>query len=275
MIDRLLAASVGDYGSSPERMETVRPALLDLTANDHLFERMIQLSGNPQLLSGPRKILEIGCGTGSFVLSARQKGHDVYGIDTDADRLAIASAKIDTYGLPTEWHNYICSGDAMRLAYESRTFDIVFGWQVLEHIPDVTAALFEICRVLKPGGFAFFWSPDYRAPFEAHYDMPWPVFASPEIARDWVMAMERPIGGLGSFFPISLPQIHTVLQTLGCRIISASIDRALDVSAAARIDVSTPSALKASARAMLRGMAEGNLPETLRLPTSMIISVQK
>jgi ubiquinone/menaquinone biosynthesis C-methylase UbiE len=47
-------------------------------------------------------------------------------------------------------------------------FDIVLSFDVLEHIPDVDAHLSEVRRVLKPGGFYLFQTPNKltNVPFE-------------------------------------------------------------------------------------------------------------
>ncbi|WP_131194484.1 class I SAM-dependent methyltransferase [Lichenihabitans psoromatis] len=43
--------------------------------------------------------------------------------------------------------------DIMRLTYESQVFDLVSTNEVLEHVPDIDAALRELARVLRPGGW--------------------------------------------------------------------------------------------------------------------------
>jgi SAM-dependent methyltransferase len=45
-----------------------------------------------------------------------------------------------------------CVGDAGRLPYADDSFDVVICSEVLEHLPDVDAALSEIARITKPGG---------------------------------------------------------------------------------------------------------------------------
>jgi SAM-dependent methyltransferase len=47
----------------------------------------------------------------------------------------------------------LLAGDALRLPFADATFDAVICSEVLEHIPDYRAALVEIQRVLKPGGY--------------------------------------------------------------------------------------------------------------------------
>jgi len=49
--------------------------------------------------------------------------------------------------------------DMQEMQFESGTFDLVMANHVLEHVDDVSAALCEIFRVLKPGGFAILQTP--------------------------------------------------------------------------------------------------------------------
>ena len=46
-------------------------------------------------------------------------------------------------------------GDVTHLPYEADTFDAVFNFAVLHHVPDWKAGLREIARVLKVGGRLF------------------------------------------------------------------------------------------------------------------------
>jgi arsenite methyltransferase len=52
-------------------------------------------------------------------------------------------------------------GDALSLPVEDESFDAGFSVQVLEHVPDATAALREIFRTIKPGGRTLIWDIDW------------------------------------------------------------------------------------------------------------------
>ena len=49
--------------------------------------------------------------------------------------------------------------DICNLPFTENEFDVVFCNHVLEHIPNDTKAMQELCRVLKPGGFGIFQVP--------------------------------------------------------------------------------------------------------------------
>lgn len=51
--------------------------------------------------------------------------------------------------------------DLTRLTYADAVFDLVLTSESLEHVPDLSAALGEIFRVLKPGGYHLFTIPVY------------------------------------------------------------------------------------------------------------------
>lgn len=49
--------------------------------------------------------------------------------------------------------------DITRLSFRDRAFDAIFCSHIMEHIPDDAAAMRELYRVLKPGGWAIIQSP--------------------------------------------------------------------------------------------------------------------
>jgi SAM-dependent methyltransferase len=91
------------------------------------------------------RVLEIGAGLGEQI--ARQ---DLTGIDYHAIELRpeIAAALRQRHPRVT-----VVEGDCQRaIPYPDDHFDRVVGIHVLEHLPDLPAALSEVHRVLRPGG---------------------------------------------------------------------------------------------------------------------------
>ncbi|SDC61516.1 class I SAM-dependent methyltransferase [Actinokineospora iranica] len=102
--------------------------------------------------------MELGSGTGFFLLNLMQGGVAKKGFVTDLSpgMVQVALRNAESLGLDVEGR----VADAERIPYDDDSFDLVVGHAVLHHIPDIPAAFAEIHRVLKPGGrFVFAGEP--------------------------------------------------------------------------------------------------------------------
>lgn len=112
----------------------------------------------------PKKVLDIGCGTGetlTFIRFLYPKA-ELYGIDTSD--VAIKFAK-------KRGHHNIVKASALKLPYPANTFDAVLFLDVLEHIKSDEAALTESKRVLKPGGLVIITAPALQFIWSKHDTM--------------------------------------------------------------------------------------------------------
>ena len=104
------------------------------------------------------RALELGCGTGFFLLNLVQAGVARRGSVTDLSpgMVKVATRNGQSLGLDVDGR----VADAEGIPYDDDTFDLVVGHAVLHHIPDVELSLREVVRVLKPGGrFVFAGEP--------------------------------------------------------------------------------------------------------------------
>jgi demethylmenaquinone methyltransferase/2-methoxy-6-polyprenyl-1,4-benzoquinol methylase len=102
-------------------------------------------------LSAGETALDLACGTGdiTFALASRLSTGNAVGLDITQGMLAIAESKRRESGVENvSFHR----GDIMRLPFPEQVFDCVTGGYALRNVPDITGALAEILRVLKPGG---------------------------------------------------------------------------------------------------------------------------
>jgi ubiquinone/menaquinone biosynthesis C-methylase UbiE len=102
--------------------------------------------------------LELGSGTGFFLLNLMQAGVASRGVVTDISPGMVEVALRNARGLGLDVEGRVA--DAERIPYDDDSVDLVVGHAVLHHIPDVDQALREVLRVLRPGGrFVFAGEP--------------------------------------------------------------------------------------------------------------------
>lgn len=115
---------------------------------DYARERFVAVAGTQGWPYG--RALEIGCGTGFFLLNLRQAGVLREGAVTDISPGMVEVARRNASGLGFTVEGRVA--DAEHLPFDDASFDLVVGHAVLHHIPDVELAVREGLRVLKPGG---------------------------------------------------------------------------------------------------------------------------
>ena len=133
-------------------MTTIRA---DTATHAGLHASILESLGHP--LPAGAKVLDFGCGDGAMVGEYRSAGYDAYGCDIVLER-------------ETEFLRLITS--PYRLPFPSGTFDFVFSDQVLEHVDDHRAALGEISRVLRGGGWTLHIFPSKFCLVEPHTFVP-------------------------------------------------------------------------------------------------------
>lgn len=96
-------------------------------------------------------VLEIGTGTGFFVVNLWQAGLVGRAAATDISpgMVEVCARNAKAVGLDDLDARV---ADAEALPFPDASFDLVIGHAVIHHLPDVPAALAEAFRVLRPGG---------------------------------------------------------------------------------------------------------------------------
>jgi len=106
------------------------------------------------------RILDVGCGVGTFAYYCAKKGAQAKGVDYSPASISAASLLTKRFGV-SENVEFICC-DAMKLPYPDLYFDKVVAADFIEHIDDAQKreTLLEMLRVLKPQGFIVVFTPN-------------------------------------------------------------------------------------------------------------------
>lgn len=179
----------------------------------------------PHLENGAR-VLDLGCGFGSFVLLARDAGLDAIGIELASFEIAFARDRLARLRPDDDPKHVFREGDACELGAEIGPFDAVTLWNVLEHIEDATALLEDVDRLLAPGGQILIVCPNYAASRdEAHYHVPWNAKLSKDRdkAADYLRSLGRdPTYYRTSIFCRTNREVISILERLGYQLFELS-----------------------------------------------------
>ena len=99
-----------------------------------------------------KSTLEIGTGVGTDARQLIVRGAHYDGINLDEGSCALTRRALAAFGLPGR----VQAMDATAMRFGDATFDVVYSFGVLHHIPDVGRAVGEIHRVLKRDGLLLF-----------------------------------------------------------------------------------------------------------------------
>ena len=106
-------------------------------------EADLRLLGNVE----GKRIVELGCGTGSNAIALALKGARVIGVESSNDDLSVARRRAEEAEIRVELHH----GDPAELAFlRADTVDLVLSTWSLARVPDVSRVFRQVHRVLRP-----------------------------------------------------------------------------------------------------------------------------
>ena len=138
----------------------------------HLVRRF-SLKQKQKLINGfkteTKTLLDVGCGTGDFLKTAKENNWTVSGIEPNADARSIANQKTENAVLDIEKLNN----------FESNSFDVITLWHVLEHLPDLEYQISILKKLLKPKGRLVVAVPNYKSFDASYYNQFWAAYDVP------------------------------------------------------------------------------------------------
>ncbi|WP_109302044.1 bifunctional 2-polyprenyl-6-hydroxyphenol methylase/3-demethylubiquinol 3-O-methyltransferase UbiG [Aquimarina sp. AU474] len=114
----------------------------------------------------PGRLLDIGAGTGDFLVNAKKSGWTVLGTEPNEQAKKLAENK----GINLE---------RTTLDFKDKTFDVITMWHVLEHVPNVENQIREIKRLLKPNGYVIIAVPNFKSYDALYYKSFWAAYDVP------------------------------------------------------------------------------------------------
>ena len=158
---------VMDYSGSEYR-SLYGPILGKKVSEKEMFDIQIQFQQErfdhvKSLLSHSSKVLEVGCSTGHFLHTIKKHVNEVVGIELDQSHAKFAREKcnLNVYDRPIN-----------ETSIPDNYFDIIFMFQVFEHIPNPIEFLSEYKKYLKPNGIIYIEVPNVNDALLSIYNIP-------------------------------------------------------------------------------------------------------
>jgi SAM-dependent methyltransferase len=128
------------YGVSREAEEAIRRRF------ETRLEHIAKYTGEPG------RLLDLGCATGLFLEVAKGRGWEIYGVEFSDFAIPIAQ---NTLGI--EIHPTL-----VEARFDTDYFDVVTGWEYIEHLAKPRRELEEIRRILRKDGLLALSTPNMR-----------------------------------------------------------------------------------------------------------------
>ena len=113
-----------------------------------------------------KTILDIGCGTGEFLITARKNNWNTIGVEiNDEARNKSSKKNITTYKFIKE--------------VKSSQFNIITLWHVLEHLKDLNGTITKISSLLDSDGTLIIAVPNYKSYDANYYKEYWAAYDTP------------------------------------------------------------------------------------------------
>ena len=156
-----------------------------------------------------KKHLIVGAGTAGLGVALKQKYNgEVFGIEPSSEEFEIIKGKCQEAGL--NFSNFK-KEFAEKISFSDNFFDFVYCITVIEHVVDVEKSIEEMIRVLKPGGFLYIETPNYKFPVEKHYKIIFPTFLPKFLGKLYLVMRGKPTDFIGSINFLTENKVNKIL----------------------------------------------------------------
>jgi SAM-dependent methyltransferase len=142
-------------GPSEKAAQRGEPSYVWRSGQDRRLRMILEAVGGLE----DARVLDDGCGIGTYVRQLSEVAKEAYGLDYELERVA-EGARLGRSGL-------VC-GAGEQLPFKDAVFDLVLSNEVIEHVGDDRQAVAEMARVTRPGGRIVIFCPNRWYPVEQH-----------------------------------------------------------------------------------------------------------
>ena len=145
-----------EYISHTDSKQSLFDSIYQLVKTYTISKKVKMVRGFCDPNESEKSILDIGCGTGDFMVACKKSGFQVYGIEPSKKAKEIVTSKIkaDLFDDISDLN--------------SQKFDVITMWHVLEHVPNLKDYISKLKTLLKPNGTLIIAVPNFKS-YDANY----------------------------------------------------------------------------------------------------------
>lgn len=161
-------------------------------------------------------VLDVGCGLGANLVQLCEMGASrITALDIDWKQIQCTQSMFSEHYPESYSQIDFVTSDATKLPYVDNYFDAIISADTFEHIENLSEALQECSRVIKPEGYLYAYFPPFYAPWGGHMinwiRLPWcQVFFSEKTVINAARQIEKEGLATNNHLP---PETRLDLQT--------------------------------------------------------------
>lgn len=165
-----------DYISHTDSKKSIMDKMYQIVKNYSIHQKIKLINSFD---SGARKILDIGCGTGDFLVACKTDGWSIFGVEPSAKARDLTLQKLIKKNSSVE--NTIEKDIEDILEYQDKTkqYDVITMWHVLEHVPNLSEYIKILKNLLKPNGVLIIAVPNFKSYDADYYKEYWAAYDVP------------------------------------------------------------------------------------------------
>ena len=156
-----------DYISHTDSNQSFFDTIYQFVKTYTISKKVKMLRGFCDPKESEKSILDIGCGTGDFMVACKKRGFQVCGIEPSKKAKEIVTSKIEA-----ELFDDISD-------LNSQNYDVITMWHVLEHVPNLKEYISKLKTLLKPNGTLIIAVPNFKSYDAKYYKEFWAAYDVP------------------------------------------------------------------------------------------------
>jgi len=142
----------------------------NLSIPDFIDQQLDRAAAALQAYRKTNRLLDLGCGAGTFLKAARRAGWEATGLEVSAR----AAEHVRTQGFD------VFLGDLSSAPCPADHFDVITAFELIEHVENPLAMLEKVKRLLRPGGVLWGTTPNVQSFSSRVLGLRWSTVSPPE-----------------------------------------------------------------------------------------------